>query len=125
LLFVSGAQAAEDLVMSESIAIRSHTHARQSRRRARGRVHHLILGALLGMVVGALGFAIVVSTVDVVRAAVGAPGAAAAAAPPLHDAPARELPREWREWQMGVDVDHMYRRQERPRSDWIRNSGRP
>jgi hypothetical protein len=76
------------------------------------------------MVVGALGFAIVVSTVDVVQAMVGA-SVAAATDPPLYESPASELPREWREWKMGVDVGHMVRRQERPRFDWIRNSGRP
>jgi hypothetical protein len=38
----------------------------------------------------------------------------------VREYPARELPQEWREWKMGVDVDHMYRQKQSPRLDWIR-----
>jgi hypothetical protein len=92
----------------------------------RGRVHHLLLGALLGIVIGALGFAIAVSTVDVVRAALASQTAAdaALAAPPVVEYPARELPPEWRTWKMGVEVDHMYRQKQSPKLDWIREGGK-
>ena len=78
------------------------------------------------MVSGALGFAIAVSTVDVVQAALASQTAAAvaSAASPVREYPVPELPREWREWKIGVDVDHMYRQKQSPRLDWIREGGR-
>ena len=107
--------------MSESIAIHPHRPAV----RVPGRAHHLLLGGLLGMLIGALGFAIAVSTVDVIRAALpGETAAVASAAHPVPEYPARALPREWREWNIGVDVDHMYRQQQAPKLDWIREGGR-
>lgn len=104
--------------MSESIVIHANPPARPARRR----LPPLLLGGFLGMVIGALGLAIVVSTVDVVRAALAGP--AVAAVSPLEEAASHELPREWREWKIGVDVDHMYRQKDSPRLDWIRESGR-
>ena len=79
----------------------------------------------MGVVIGALGFAIVVSTIDVVRAsaAIEPAVADASAALSVREYPARELPQEWREWKMGVDVDHMYRQKQSPRLDWIREGG--
>ena len=103
--------------MSESIAI---PHRRLARRE-RGRAHHLLLGALLGMIIGALGFAIVVSTVDVVRLALAEETPAAAS---LVEFPDRELPPEWRWQPKGVPVEHMYRQHAPARLDWIREGGK-
>ena len=99
--------------MSESIAIHHHRPAR----RERGRRHPLLLGVLLGLVIGTLGFAIVAATVDVAQTAFANEVAATDAAAAF---PVRELPREWRTWNIGVDVDHMYRNKQSPRLDWIR-----
>ncbi len=107
--------------MSHSIAIRQP----QPPERVRGGGHPLLLGGLLGAVIGALGLAIAVSTVDVVRAALLSQSAAATSAElSVHEYPARELPREWREWKIGADVDHMYRKKPAQRLDWIRQGGR-
>jgi hypothetical protein len=102
--------------MSESIAIPHHRLAG----RERGRAHHLLLGALLGMIIGALGFAIVASTVDVVGAALAEKTATAVS---LVEFPARELPPEWRWEPKGVEVEHMYRQHAPARLDWIREGG--
>lgn len=103
--------------MTESIAI---PHRRLARREP-GRAHHLLLGALLGVIIGALGFAIVVSTVDVVRVAFVEKAPTATS---LVEFPARELPPEWRWQPNGVPVEHMYRQHTPPRLDWIREEGK-
>jgi len=100
--------------MSESIVIQPHHPTARLRR-----VHPLLAGALLGFVIGALGLAIAVSTVDVVRAALVSDSVEDQAQP----YPNPELPREWREWKQGVDVEHMYRQKQTPRLDWIRENG--
>jgi hypothetical protein len=102
--------------MSESIAI---PHQRLARRE-RGRAHHLLLGGLLGMIIGALGFAIIASTVDVVGAALAEKTPTAVS--PV-EFPARELPPEWRWKPKGVPVEHMYRQYPSARLDWIREGG--
>jgi hypothetical protein len=108
--------------MSESIAIHHHRLAGHGR----GRRHPLLLGVFFALVIGALGFAIAVSTVGVVRAALASQAAAdaASAALPVVEYPARELPKEWSTWEMGVEVDHMYRQKQSPKLDWIREGGR-
>ena len=102
--------------MSESIAISYHRPAG----RERGRAHPLLLSALLGMTIGALGFAIVASTVDVVRAALAEETPTIG---PLVEFPARELPPEWQWKPKGVEVEHMYRQHAPERLDWIRKGG--
>ena len=89
-------------------------------RRERGLGLHLFYGVLLGLIIGALGFAIVASTVDVVRAALPLE---TAAVEPLAAYPARELSREWRGERKAIDVDYMYRQKASPRLDWIRRGG--
>jgi hypothetical protein len=111
----------EEHVMSHSIAIRQP----RPPERVRGSRSPLFLGGLLGAVIGALGLAIAVSTIDVVRATLLNDAAAAPSAEiSVHEYPARELPREWREWKIGADVDHMYRKKSAQRLDWIRQGGR-
>lgn len=106
--------------MGHSIVIR---HPRPARRLP-GSGHPLLLSALLGAVVGALGFAIVAATVDVVQAALvnGSNAKAAESAAPAYPAP--DLPREWREWNIGAEVDHMYGGKPSKRRPWIRPNGR-
>ena len=100
--------------MSETIAIPCH----RSTGRDRGRARSLLLGAVLGLLIAALGVAITVSTSNVVRAALAGEAPAAQA---IAEYPARELPPEWR-WtgKAAIDFDHMYRHQASPRRDWIR-----
>ena len=107
--------------MGHSIAIRQP----RPPGRVRGSGHPLLLGGLLGAIIGALGFAIAVSTIDVARTMLLSESSAAAS-PELsvREYPARELPREWREWKIGADVDHMYRKLPAQRLDWIRQGGR-
>jgi len=105
--------------MSESIAIfPQHRPAG----RELGRARYLAFGALMGLIIGVFGFAVVASTVDLVQAALSSQ-TSAAVAEPLIEYPARELPREWRWERKPVAVEHMYRQQASPRLDWIRNGG--
>jgi hypothetical protein len=103
--------------MSQSIAIHHHRLSG----REWGRRHQLLLGALLGLVIGALGVAIVATTADVVRAALANETAASDAVAAY---PVRELPREWRWERKAVEFDHMYRQKQSPRVDWIREGGK-
>lgn len=103
--------------MSHSIAIPHHRHDGQRLARAR----YLLLSAFLGLVIGALGFAVVASTVDAVRAALLERSAAAER---VVSYPPRELPREWRWAPKAVEFEHMYRQQAAPRIDWIREERR-
>ena len=109
----------EDGVRSESIAIFPQ---HQPAGRELGRARYLGFGALVGLIIGALGFAVVASTVDVVQAALSSQ-TSAAVAEPLVEYPARELPREWKGAREPVAYQHMYRQQGSPRLDWIRNGG--
>ena len=102
--------------MSQSIAIHDHAHAV----RDRGGRHRFLVGSILGVLIGVLAFAIVQSTVDIVRAAL--PSVTAVAATPM-EFPARELPREWQWKPKGVEFEHMYRQHATPRLDWIRERG--
>ena len=102
--------------MAETIAL-SHLRPTGTER---GRGLQLFYGILLGLIIGALGFAIAASTFDVVRAALPLE---TAAVEPAAEYPARELSREWRWKPKGIDVDYMYRQQASPRSDWIRKAG--
>ncbi len=86
-----------------------------------GRYRRLLIEGLLGLAIAALGLAIVVSTVEVVEAALSDQRAAAAA---VIEYPVRELPREWQWHPKPVAVDHMYRRVDTPRLDWIYAGGR-
>ncbi len=103
--------------MSHAIAIYQPLHHRQNLARARYR----LLSAFLGLIIGALGFAIVASTIDVVRAASLERSAAAES---VVSYPPRELPREWRWEPKTVEYEHMFRQQAAPRIDWIRNGSR-
>ena len=103
----------EEQTVSHSIAIPRHRPAE----RERGRHHHLFVGAILCLILGALSFEIVATTVSIVRSA--ASEETAAAAPRVAD-PARELPREWRLERKAVDFEHMYRQKQSPQLDWIR-----
>ena len=102
--------------MSQSIGILHHRPAE----RERGRRHYVLVGAVLGLMIGALGFAIVESAVPLVRAALTTETAVVGS---LAELPGRELPREWRWEREAVDFDHMYRQKESPRLDWIRENG--
>ena len=103
--------------MSESITIPHHRPARRDGVRA----HYLFVSALLALIIGGLGYAIVASTVDAVRAGISD---ANAIAEPVVEYPARELPAEWRWEPKGVEFEHMYRQKASPRIDWIRQGGR-
>jgi hypothetical protein len=80
-----------------------------------------LIGALLGLAIAALALAIVASTVEVVEAAFSDQRAAADAIIEFH---APELPRELQWHPKPVAVDHMYRRVDTPRLDWIYAGGR-
>ena len=100
--------------MSESIAIHPHRPAR----RERGRRHPLLLGVLLGLVIGTLGFAIVAATVDVAQTAFASEAATTDAAAAY---PVREAPR----WEGKPIVVFEPSRLERPQGlDWIREERR-
>jgi hypothetical protein len=103
----------EETTVSHSIAIPRHRPAE----RERGRHHHLFVGAILCLILGALSFGIVATTVSIVRSAASEEAAAAA---PRVAYPARELPREWRLERKAVDFEHMYRQKQSPQLDWIR-----
>ncbi len=100
--------------MSETVAIPYCRSTETDRRRAR----FLLLSALAGLLIAALGAAIAVPTSSVIRVA---PVAGTPTAGAIGEYRARELPREWR-WagKATVDFDHMYRHQTPPRLDWIR-----
>ena len=100
--------------MSATIAIPYH----RGTGRDRGRARSPRLGAVLSLLIAALGVAIAVSTNNVVRAALAGEAPTAEA---IAERPTRELPPEWR-WagKATVDFDHMYRHQVSPRLDWIR-----
>lgn len=102
--------------MSQSLAIPRFRSAETGRVRHR----HLWLGAALGALLGALGFAAAESALGVVRAAF-APETAVAEN--VREFPSRELPREWRWEPQGVRFEHMYRQKGSPRLDWIRENG--
>jgi len=105
--------------MSESIATFPQP---RSAAPALGRAWALALGVLIGLIAGVLGFALVESTVGAVRVALSVETPAVAEA--TVEYPARELPREWRWERKPVEYEHMYRKQESPRLDWIRDGGR-
>jgi hypothetical protein len=86
--------------MGHSIAIPHHRPAGHHW----GHDHHVALSVLLVLIIGGLGFAILYSTVDLVR------GLFVEKVPePRIEFPARELPREWQWRPRGVAVEHMYR----------------
>lgn len=103
----------EEQTVSQSIAIPRHRPAK----RERGHHHHLLVRAILCLILGALSFGIVATTVAIVRSAASEE---TAAAEPRVAYPARELPREWKVWQTGVEYEHMYRNAPSPQLDWIR-----
>ena len=100
--------------MRATLAIPYH----RSTGRDRGRARFLLLSALAGLLIAALGAAIAVPTSSVVRVA---PVAGTPTAGAIGEYRAPELPREWR-WagKATIDFDHMYRHQASPRLDWIR-----
>ena len=102
--------------MSQAITIPFHHTAG----RERGRGHYLFLRAVGVVIVGALGLAIAMSTLDLGRAALAEQ---TATAEPFAAFPDRELPPEWRWKPQPLDVSHMYRKVASPRLDWIRNGG--
>ena len=95
--------------MSHSIAIPDH------------RMDHRFGSVFLGLIIAALGCAIVGTAVDVVR---GTIGEHRAITEPLVEYPASELSREWR-WKRKtvVEPDRMYRQKASPGIDWIRRGG--
>jgi hypothetical protein len=103
----------EEQTMSQSIAIPRHRPAE----REHGRHHHLFVGAILCLILGALGFGIVATTVAIVRSAASEE---VVAAETLATYLPRELPREWRFERKTVEYEHMYRQKQSPRLDWIR-----
>jgi hypothetical protein len=86
-----------------------------------GRYGRRLIGGLLGLAIAALGLAIVASTVEVVEATLSDQRAAVDA---VIEYPVRELPREWQWHPKPVAVDHMYRRVDTPKLDWIYAGGR-
>lgn len=101
--------------MREAFAVR---HGRE---REWSRPYPLLLGMVLGLTLGALGFAILASATDLLPSVQADATASEGGAVEF---PARELSREWRWSPKGLEVEHMYRRHETPRLDWIRESGR-
>jgi len=106
--------------MSQSLA--SFPHPR-SVAHAHGQARALGLGVLLGLIVGVLAFAFVETTIPAVRAALSSKTSTVVAEAPAPD-PTHELPREWRWERKPVEYEHMYRKQESPRLDWIRDGGK-
>jgi hypothetical protein len=80
------------------------------------------ISATFGMLIGALLFAIVVSTVDIVRATLVGPPSAV---PEITTTP-RALAPDWRSQpETGTgEHDHMYYRTPTQNLDWLRNSGK-
>ena len=99
--------------MSEMIAIPQYRSAGNEW----GREHPRFFRACLGLTIGVLGFAIVMSAFDVVRSA---QADQTATVEPAADLLAPDLPREWRWQPKGVEFEHMYRHKTSPRLDWIR-----
>jgi len=98
--------------MSE-IAIYHHPAIRRTHEAGR----RAVLAAAIAIIVGGLGFAIAVSTIDVARA-----WYATATVPrePVASHPVHELPREWQWSPKSVEYEHMYYRKGSPGLDWIR-----
>ena len=84
-----------------------------------GRVRYLILSAVLGMIVGAIGFAITVTAVDVVGTAFSVQSPTIE---PAASYPERELAPEWQWNPKPGNYDAMYRGIKPQRLDWVRNS---
>lgn len=103
--------------MSHSISI---PHPRPTQREHAHRLQ-LVLGSVLGIVVGAVVFALSQAAIDIVR---DATPTQPSVGEPLSEFPRRELPREWRWERKAIQFDHMYRRKESPRLDWIRENGK-
>ncbi|MHC4505925.1 MAG: hypothetical protein ACYTFI_21735 [Planctomycetota bacterium] len=82
--------------------------------------HPLLRAAILGLIIGALVFALVKSTYGLVRAE---PAGEPVIAEHVLEFPSRELPPEWRWKPKPVAVEHMYAQKESPRLDWIRRPG--
>ena len=91
--------------------------------RAHGQARALGLGVLLGLIVGVLALAFAETTFPAVRAALSSMTSTAVAEAPSPD-PTHELPREWRWERKPVEYEHMYRKHESPRLDWIRDGGK-
>ena len=105
--------------MSHSIAIPEYQLVEHDRAREMGRARYLILSAVVGMIIGAIGFAVTVSTVDVVRTALAAQPPTVE---PLVSYPAHEIPPEWQWNPKPGNYDAMYQGIKPRRPDWIRNS---
>ena len=84
------------------------------------RIDHRFGSVFLGLIIAALGCAIVGTAVDIVR---GTIGEYRAITEPLVEYPARELSPEWRWKRRTVELDHMYRQKASPGIDWIRRGG--
>jgi hypothetical protein len=103
----------EEYTVSHSIAIPHYRPAP----RERGRHHHLLVGAILCLILGALTYGIVATTVAIVtRAQVDE----TLAAEPQLAYPARELSREWSGERNAVRSEHMYAQPQSPGLDWLR-----
>jgi hypothetical protein len=87
-----------------------------------GAGRNALLAAVVVLIVGGLGLAVAVSTIDVVRASY-ASLTAPAPAEPIAAYPVRELPPEWRWSPPSVAYKHMYNRKGSARLDWIRAKG--
>jgi hypothetical protein len=97
-----------------------HHHPATHRTHSAGR--HALLAAVMVLIVGGLGLAIAVSTIDVVRASY-ASLTAPAPAEPIAAYPVHELPPEWQWSPPSVEYEHMYARKGSVRQDWIRENG--
>ncbi len=98
--------------MSE-IAIYYHPAIRRTHEAGR----RAVLAAVVAIIVGGLGFLIVVSAIDVARAWYAS---ATVTREPVASQPVHELPREWQWSPKSVEYEHMYYRKGSPRLDWIR-----
>jgi hypothetical protein len=82
--------------------------------------HHVAALTLVGgVLVAALLLTFAEPLVEFARSSAAAP----TAVQPAVEYPPPELAREWRWQPSGVAVEHMYRRYDEQRLDWIRNSG--
>jgi len=107
--------------MSERIVVHSDRAARRS-----GAGHHPHRhAALLAALVGGLALAVLWSGVELVRELLGdsVSDTAPVVSAGMAGAPRADLPREWRTWKIGVDVEPMYRQPVDDRVDWIRGDG--
>ena len=108
--------------MSQSIAIGSHRSSHQES----ARHHRIAMGAVMGLIIGAMTSAIVLTAVNFVSNARSAETTAVETVKAVKVYPVGELPREWRGGRKSVQLEPMSARsqQRSPGLDWIREGAK-